>query len=113
MDILLYNWRDIKNPEAGGAEVFTHENAKRWVEKGHNITWFTSVFPGCKKEEIIDGVNIIRDGGKFTVYLKAREYYQKQFKGKFDVIIDEINTMPFFNPPVSYTHLRAHETVLD
>jgi glycosyltransferase involved in cell wall biosynthesis len=98
MKILIYNWRDIKNPEAGGAEVFTHENAKRWVEKGHNVTWFTSSFPGCKKEEVIDGIDIIRDGGKYTVYLKAREYYKKFFKGRFDVIIDEINTIPFFTP---------------
>ncbi len=98
MNILIYNWRDIKNPEAGGAEVFTHENAKRWVEKGHNVTWFTSSFPGCKKEEVIDGIAIIRDGGKYTVYLKAREYYKKYFKANFDIIIDEINTVPFFTP---------------
>jgi|GEM_PF-4102942 len=38
MNILIYNWRDIKNPAAGGAEVFTHENAKRWVEKGNEVT---------------------------------------------------------------------------
>ncbi len=28
MNILIYNWRDIRNPDAGGTEVFTHENAK-------------------------------------------------------------------------------------
>lgn len=98
MDILIYNWRDIKNPEAGGAEVFTHEIAKRLVKKGHNITWFTSKFSNCQKEEIIDGIKIIRDGNKYTVYLKAREYYKKYFKGNFDVIIDEINTIPFMTP---------------
>ena len=99
MNILIYNWRDIKNPDAGGAEVFTHENAKRWVEKGHNITWFTSKFPGCNKEEFIDGIRIIRDGGKYTVYLKAKEYYKKYFsKQGFDIVIDEINTVPFFTP---------------
>jgi len=32
LKILIFNWRDIRNPEAGGAEVFTHENAKRWVK---------------------------------------------------------------------------------
>ena len=25
MNILWFNWRDIKNPEAGGAEIYTHE----------------------------------------------------------------------------------------
>lgn len=98
MKILIFNWRDIKNPSGGGAEVFTHENAKRWVEKGHSVTLFTSAFPNCAKEEVIDGVKIIRFGSKYSVYLKAFWYYKKRFKGKFDVVIDEINTLPFFTP---------------
>jgi len=98
MKILIYNWRDIKNPAAGGAEVFTHENAKRWVEKGNDVTLFTSAFPGCMKEEVVDGVKVVRDGGKYSVYWKARIYYKKYFKGNFDVVIDEINTRPFFAP---------------
>ncbi len=99
MKILIFNWRDIKNPEAGGAEVFTHENAKRWVKKGNEVTLFTSEFKNCKKEEFVDGVRIIRAGGKISVYKKAKEYYKKQFsKEGFDIIIDEINTLPFFAP---------------
>jgi len=89
--ILIFNWRDIKNPEAGGAEVFTHENAKRWVKLGHEVTLFTSEFNGCKKEEIIDGVKVVRDGGRYFVYMKAREYYKKYFsKEKFDVVIERL-----------------------
>jgi len=99
MKILWYNWRDIKNPEAGGAEVFTHEVAKRLVESGHEVTLFTATFPGCAKEEVVDGVRIIRAGGRFTVYWKARSYYKKFFANeRYDVVIDEINTMPFFTP---------------
>jgi hypothetical protein len=74
--ILIFNWRDIKNPSAGGAEVFTHENAKRWVEKGRSVTLFTSAFPNCAKEEVIDGVKIIRAGGKYTVYYQAYIFYK-------------------------------------
>jgi len=77
MNILIYNWRDIKNPAAGGAEVFTHEIAKRLVSKGHRICLFTSAFKGCEKNEIIDGLEIVRSGGRFTVYLKAQQYYKK------------------------------------
>lgn len=98
MKILIFNWRDIKNPVAGGAEVFTHEVAKRWVKKGNEITLFTSAFPGCKKEEVVDGVNIIRDGGRYLVYWKAKKYYRKYFKGNFDIVVDEINTRPFLTP---------------
>ncbi len=83
----------------GGAEVFTREVAKRWVEDGNEITLFTAEFPGCKKEEIADGVHIIRAGGRFSVYHNARKFYKKRFNTEdFDVIIDEINTVPFFVP---------------
>lgn len=99
MNILLFNWRDISNPVHGGAEVFTHEMIKRWVKKGHKVTMFSSAFEGCKDEETIDGVRIIRAGGKYTVYKQAKKYYKKFFsKDDFDIIIDEINTRPFFTP---------------
>jgi glycosyltransferase involved in cell wall biosynthesis len=97
MKILIFNWRDLKNPEGGGAEVFTHENAKRWVKKGHEVTLFSSLFEGGKKREIIDGVNIIRDGNKLTVYKKAKQQYKNVFsRENFNIVIDEINTRPFF-----------------
>ncbi|MEM2950634.1 MAG: glycosyltransferase family 4 protein [Nitrososphaeria archaeon] len=97
LKILWYNWKDIKNPEAGGAEVFTYEVAKRWVKNGHTVTLFSSQYKNCKKEEFMDGIKIIRSGGKYTIYLKAKEYYQKYFRKEgYDIIIDEINTRPFF-----------------
>ena len=81
----------------GGAEVFTYEVAKRWVALGHEVTLFTSKFPGCKDEETIDGIKIVRAGGRFTVYRQAKKFYSKRFsKEGFEVIIDEINTQPFF-----------------
>lgn len=99
MKILIFNWKDIKNPEHGGAEVFTHEIFKRISKRGHEVTIFSSEFKNCKKEEIIDGIRIIREGGKYSVYFKARKYYKNVFsKESFDVIIDEINTLPFFTP---------------
>ncbi len=81
----------------GGAEVFTHEVCSRLVKLGHKVTLFTSRYPGSKNEEIVDGVQIVRAGGKYTVYLQAKRYYKKRFsKENFDVVIDEINTVPFF-----------------
>lgn len=83
----------------GGAEVFTREVAKRWVEWGHQVTLFTSEFEGCKREEVVDGVRIVRAGGKYGVYRWARKLYKKCFsKESFDVVVDEINTRPFFAP---------------
>ena len=97
MKILWFNWRCWLNPAMGGAEVFTYEVAKRWVACGHEVTLFTSKFPGCKNKETLDGIKIIRAGGRFTVYRQAKRFYSKRFsKEDFDVIIDEINTKPFF-----------------
>jgi len=99
LEILLFNWRCWLNPAMGGAEVFTHEVAKRWVNAGHEITVFTSEFPNCKREETVDGIRIVRAGGKYAVYWRAKKYYEKCFsKEGYDVVIDEINTRPFLTP---------------
>src|SRR5437879_3318402 len=50
MNILILNWRDSKNPLAGGAEIVTLEHAKAWVRAGHHVTWFTSFVPPGKKD---------------------------------------------------------------
>jgi glycosyltransferase involved in cell wall biosynthesis len=83
----------------GGAEVFTHEVLKRWARAGHDLTLVTSTFRGCKKEEVVDGIKIVREAGKYLVYTKARKLYNKRFsKERYDVIVDEINTRPFLTP---------------
>jgi len=83
----------------GGAEVFTREVAKRWVKEGHEVTLFTSEFPNCREEEVLDGVRVVRAGGKYSVYWEAKKYYEKLFlREGYDVVIDEINTKPFLTP---------------
>lgn len=97
MRILWFNWRDIKNPEAGGAEVFTHEVMRRLVCQGYEATLFTAEFDGCLATENVDGVNIVRSGNKYSVYNKAKSFYNSN-GSKYDLIIDEINTRPFLTP---------------
>ncbi|MCM8781702.1 MAG: glycosyltransferase family 4 protein [Candidatus Omnitrophica bacterium] len=98
MKILILSWRDIRSPFSGGAEVFTFEVARRWVACGEEVTWFSSGFKSSPEEEIIDGIKIIRRGNERTVHDQAFKHYHKFFKGKFDLVIDEINTIPFFTP---------------
>jgi len=99
LKILLFNWRCWLNPAMGGAEVFTREVARRWVRAGHEVTLFASEFPNCRREEVVDGVRVVRAGGKYSVYWKAKAYYRKRFsKEGYDVVIDEINTRPFLTP---------------
>ena len=97
MRVLWFNWRDIKNPEAGGAEVFTHEVMSRLVRKGHDMTLFTAQFPGCSDYEEIDGVKIVRSGGKYSIYRRVKHYYETK-KNDYEIVVDEINTRPFLTP---------------
>lgn len=84
---------------AGGAEVNLHEIAKRWVKWGHQVTLFCSKYRGCKENEEIDGIEIIRKGGPYTVYLHAaRQYLWRLKKERYGIIIDDINGVPFFTP---------------
>ncbi len=96
--ILVLNWRDTKHMWAGGAEVYAQELAKRWVRDGNSVTLFAGNDGKSKRNEKIDGVNIIRRGGFYTVYFWAFIYFISKFRGKYDVIIDTENGIPFFTP---------------
>lgn len=67
MRILWFSWKDLRNPNAGGAEVYTHEVMKRLAKRGHEMTLFTSRFKGCQLNENINGVDIIREGNKLRI----------------------------------------------
>lgn len=96
MRILIFNWRDIKNPAGGGAEILTHEMAKRWVSAGNIVDQFCSSYPHAKSVENIDGVRFIRKGKWWTVHILGFFYYLTN-KTKYDVIIDEVHWFPFFS----------------
>lgn len=99
MRILIFSWRGPKHPNAGGAEISTHEHAKGWVRAGHEVTLFTSFFENAKREEIIDGVKILRYGGQVGgVHLRALIWYLFSSHQKYDLIIDQFHGIPFFTP---------------
>lgn len=97
MHILVFNWRDPKNPKSGGAELVTMEHAKQWVKKGYKVTWFTSMFKNAKKEEKINGVNFIRKGNSIATYFFAPQFYFLS-KETYDIVVDEIHGIPYFTP---------------
>lgn len=112
MKILILNWRDIRHPLLGGAEISTHEHAKAWVKAGHQVIYFSSFFKGAKKTEKIDGINIIRYGSHYTVHLLAFLYFVTKLRGKIDLIVDEFHFIPFFSTLYFHGKILAfiHET---
>lgn len=99
MRILVINWRDIRNPEAGGAEVHLHETFSRIAAWGHEVILLCSRFPGAAESERIDGIDVIRHGGKWTFNLTAPRYYRRHLAHRsFDVVIEDINKIPALMP---------------
>jgi glycosyltransferase involved in cell wall biosynthesis len=104
----MLNWRDPKNPKAGGAERVTLGYLADLVERGHEVWWFSHDFPGAQPQEVVDGVKIIRGGGVFTCIRHAVRWYRQQ--PPFDLVIDQHHGIPWFAPwwcrtnCVSYIH---------
>ena len=98
MNILWITWKDIRHPDAGGAEIVCHELCKRMVADGHHVTLLTTDYPGAKKEAEIPGVEIIRVGSsRYTHPFKALWYYIRHLRNKFDAVIEEVNGgAPYF-----------------
>ncbi len=95
MNILILNRRDIANPAGGGAEVYTHEIAKGMVERGAQVTVFSSSFSGAADGEDIDSVRHIRRGNELTVHFRGF-WYAFRHRREFDLIIDQFNGLGFF-----------------
>ena len=99
MRILIFNWRDIKNPEAGGAEVHLDEVFSRIAAMGHEVTLFCSRFPGSPSRENVNGIDVVREGGRFLFNYRVAWKYLTHFRGqRFDIVIDDWNKIPFFTP---------------
>lgn len=96
--ILIFNWRDIKHSQAGGAELYVHELARRWQAMGHQVTVFCGSDGRSPRHETIEGIQIIRRGGFHMVYVWAALYYALRLRHTHDVIIDCHNGIPFFTP---------------
>ena len=96
MRFLMLNWRDPRNPLAGGAERVTHAYLAGLVARGHEAVQFSHAFPGCEPDEVIDGVRIVRRGNTLTRFASLLVWYGQQ--PKFDLVIDQHHGVPWFAP---------------
>lgn len=98
MNILWLTWKDHEHPTAGGAEVVLRELSKRLIHDGHSVTWLTCGYSDREQLESLDGINIIRVGkNRYIHSLQAFSYYARKLKDKFDVVIEVVNTAPYFS----------------
>ncbi|MFF7790417.1 glycosyltransferase [Streptomyces sp. NPDC007991] len=96
-NVLFLNWRDPAHPQAGGAEAYCFEIARRLARSHARVTLFAARFPGAPAEEWADGVRVLRGGGTFGVYLAAGLHLLRN-RHTYDAVVDFQNGIPFFSP---------------
>src|SRR5690349_22323 len=101
MRILLVNWQDRENPQAGGAEIHLHEIFGRLASAGHEVTLLCGGWPGCPPHARLDGIEIHRVGTRHTFPLLAHRYFDHVFGDvapSLDVVVEDVNKIPLYTP---------------
>jgi len=97
--ILVVNWLDRANPQAGGAEEHLHEIFGRLAQRGHQVTALVSGWKGSAQRAAADGIDIHRVGRRYTFSTAAPRYYRRHLADHaFDVVIEDLNKVPVFSP---------------
>ena len=96
--ILVYTWRDFSHSRAGGAEVYLQNVVREWVRSGQEVTMFCPKVSGKPQREVCEGITLIRKGSAYSVYGEARKHWGNEGRGNFDLVVDSVNTRPFFTP---------------
>jgi glycosyltransferase involved in cell wall biosynthesis len=95
--IAVVNWRDPWHPDAGGAEQYAWEMAAGLLRRGARVRYLTARAPGQARRERRDGIDIVRSGGRWTVYPRLLAWMMFR-RRSFDAVIDCENGIPFFTP---------------
>lgn len=99
LKLLVMNWQDRLNPQAGGAEAHLHEIFGRLVTRGHEVTLLVSGWDGAPRVEWVDGMEVHRVAGRHTYNVVAPLYYRAQLRRRpFDLVIEDLNKVPLFTP---------------
>lgn len=100
--VLLLCWRDTGHPQGGGSEAYLQRIGACLADGGMDVTLRTARYPGAARREVVDGVQINRAGGPYSVYIWAglamvasRVGLGPLRKVRPDVVIDTQNGLPF------------------
>lgn len=71
--------------------------SQRMVAEGHNVTLLTCGYDGALSTEDVDGVHVIRIGrNRYLHSMQALMHYIRKMRNQFDVVIEVVNTAPYF-----------------
>jgi len=105
--LLLVNWQDRDNPQAGGAEIHLHEIFGRLADKGHDVRLLCGGWPACSPRAQLDGIDVYRVGTRHSFPFLARRFYKENLAGWADVLVEDINKVPLYTPRWGARHTMA------
>jgi glycosyltransferase involved in cell wall biosynthesis len=95
VNILVVNWQDLRNPQAGGAEIHLFEICSRLAARGHRVRLVCSGFEGASAVETVEGVEVQRCGSRMSFALLGRGAVRRELEREpADVLVDDINKLP-------------------
>jgi len=99
MNLLVLNWLDRENPQAGGAEIHLHEAFGRLARDGWRVTVVSSGWPGAPRRAFLDGMEILRVGGRYSYAALAPRRALAELRSRsFDLVVEDLNKVPLFLP---------------
>jgi glycosyltransferase involved in cell wall biosynthesis len=99
MRLLIVNWQDRENAQAGGAELHLHEIFGRIAARGHEVTLLCSGWDGAAPRVGLDGIDVHRVGTRYTFQFLAKRYYSERLApARHDVLIEDVNKVPLYTP---------------
>ncbi len=94
--ILIINWQDWKHPLSGGAEVHLREVFRRLSERWE-IHALVCSFKDARSYEFLEGIHIHRGGKRNTFnFFVPFKYLELERRFNFDLIIEDLNKIPFY-----------------
>ncbi|MCB9496871.1 MAG: glycosyltransferase family 4 protein [Fibrobacteria bacterium] len=97
--LLWLNWRDLRNPLAGGAEVHAHEVLARLADRGWDCTLVSHAVRGLPSSDREAGYSVRREGGgntfNFTVWNRLPEWVAEL---RPEIVVDDSNKIPLLAP---------------
>jgi glycosyltransferase involved in cell wall biosynthesis len=99
VNILLVNWQDLENPQAGGAEIHLFEIFGRLARMGHRVRLVCSGWRGAAPRATVKGIDVARVGGRNSFALRARAAVHRAIRAERpDVLVEDVNKLPLFLP---------------
>ncbi len=81
-------WKDIRHPEAGGAELVGFEISKRLIRDGWEVVHLVPGFRDCVPEEVIDGIRVIRVGQNIFSFYRLPLYFWRHLRKTTTFLVD-------------------------